>query len=544
MSTAFVFSLDTNHLQAEACLLAASLRKWLGSGPELIGTLPEGTEAEALEPETRRLLKALRVRIDAVRNPIGGNYKIGYKLLSLDVPTKAQRIVFLDSDMICLRRFDPDALFGEGFAAKPTDVVYRGASIRYWRGIYATCGMRLPQQRVRASVAGTLMPPYFNAGLVAVPANTGFGALWARMAKRLDRAFWVRNKRPWLDQLALPVAMRKSGLPWRVLTEAENHPTHLVSLPDALPAISHYHGPDVVGREPVLAAQAGGLVADWPDLEALLRRFNAWRALLDAPEALLVDPGAGRTLVVGGVPDHTGQGARILAGDDACVLHDPPGWWRAVERSVPQDASGAWIAAIRQFLQVRDHGSLDVRRPIVVAPQDIADDRLEGSAGPLLVIAGGARTVRELNEIRAAQPAARVMVLVDAPAVAVAAWMRRPDAITEAVPATAGDLALRWAESTERALATEGVAVVPSEAWCRDPQAVLDRLWKDWDWGRPPRVDAPGTMEEAPILGGRDAAQVARITVESVRCLRERQGLSPSAAGSGPSRATPGAERR
>jgi hypothetical protein len=130
----------------------------------------------------------------------------------------------------------------------------------YWETAYGIFDLPVPDERVKLARAGA-GSPYFNAGAVAFP--IGFGKCWLEAAQELDRnvhGLW--DRRPWLDQIALPVAMHRAGLHHKHLDNRFNFSTthrplketmpknlkaklrkEIDRLNGAAPFLIHYHAP-------------------------------------------------------------------------------------------------------------------------------------------------------------------------------------------------------------------------------------------------------------------------------------------------------------
>ena len=282
MKLAVAFVVHRGELEVKALLLAASLRRYWPREVELIACLPDASNQEDITTACREALESLGVRFARTSNPVGSDYPIGNKLLCLDTETAVDRILFLDSDMIALlpaNHEDLAAAFGGGFAAKPADLATFKPEIVKWALIYEACGAGIPNITVTATVSGETMAPYFNAGVVAVDANSGFGRLWSECAAVVDALADVPRKRPHLDQIALPIAASKSGGKINFLGEEWNFPAHLRPLPSRLPKLCHYHWPEVIEREPTLLDAVEDLNAGTPDLSAILGSDEKWRGV-------------------------------------------------------------------------------------------------------------------------------------------------------------------------------------------------------------------------------------------------------------------------
>jgi hypothetical protein len=291
MRFAISFVCQRGDLEIKALLLAASLRRFLTCNAELIACLPEPeSQWGAVSPEALRVLASLGVRTVAIRNVIDDAYPIGNKVTCLDVATDADRMVFLDTDILCLEPFDPGRWFARGFNAKPADAVGFVDNPQDWQAVYGMFGVVGLGRRVVTSVAGQVICPYFNAGVIGVPARSGLGALWADCCRTLAAAdaLWENRslpaKWPFLDQISLPVAVARAGLDVAILGERLNFPANLRPLAAAAeeggPILCHYHRPDVIRREPRLLDLAADLLDRHPSIADVMAAEPAWRQVL------------------------------------------------------------------------------------------------------------------------------------------------------------------------------------------------------------------------------------------------------------------------
>lgn len=288
MRFTITFICQRGELEAKAVLLAASLRRHLTAPVELTACLPT---PEAVwgrpSPHTLRAFEALGVVTAPVRNPIADTYPIGNKIGCLDVPAATRgagsdRVVFLDSDILCTAPLDPDRDVAGDFSVKPVDFATFAGGPAEWSRLYRLFGLPEPALRVVATVSGEETWPYFNAGVIGVRADAGLARSWAECCRRIDAEDWVPSRRPHLDQIALPIAAALCGLDVTLLDERLNYPAHLRPLRPTLPVLCHYHRPDIVAEEPALTAAVRGLVDTFPTLRPVLEADSAWRPILGA----------------------------------------------------------------------------------------------------------------------------------------------------------------------------------------------------------------------------------------------------------------------
>lgn len=323
MKLAVCFCVHSGELEIKALLLAASLRKHWPATVELIACVPQDPKFGGVSTNAARIIDSLGVRVTSVSNPIGADYPIANKLLCLDVETGADRILFLDSDILALTDVTEQDLvtfFGDGFVAKPADLATFKADRAGWQSIYRACEAEMPQLTVSATTIGEAMPPYFNAGVIAVNANSGFGRRWSDCAVVIDALPEVPSKRPHLDQIALPVAAAQSGEKTRLLDEEWNFPAHLRPLPLITPRLCHYHWPEVVEREPTLLDAVEDLNAGTLDLAVILRSDEKWHGVFRKIQPRRSTPRPKR-LPVGIITGIPRSGTSYLCR----LLHDLPG---------------------------------------------------------------------------------------------------------------------------------------------------------------------------------------------------------------------------
>lgn len=251
-----IFVVDGKKLEAMSVVLAASLARQHDPAAVQLIAYVSAAYAPLLEPATRALFAACRVRIDPLPSGEGmwkKPYPHGNKLLACASPRSSRRTTFLDTDMVCqapitgIPGADPHEVYAvpEG---KPT----WGKDGDAWERAYRFFDLPMPEARVRLTRGRFLeFLPYFNAGFVSfsdLPLDedgSNFGALWLDHASRFDFGCAVANKRPWLDQITLPLVMARYGLNCLVLPEIFNYSiSEREDLSEVATAkMVHYHRP-------------------------------------------------------------------------------------------------------------------------------------------------------------------------------------------------------------------------------------------------------------------------------------------------------------
>lgn len=515
---AFVFVCQAGELEIKALLLAASLKRFLRCEHELIAAVPTpaSTWGELAE-ETRALLQQLGVRIEPIVNPIDPDYRIGNKLACLDVPTRAGTVVFLDSDIVCLRDFgEPDCL-RVGFAAKPADLRTFAASAEAWAPLYAAAEVALPDLHLPTTVSGEFGLPYFNSGVIFAAAGAKLGQAWIDCARAILQVPAMREQRHWLDQVSLAIAVHKLGLVYSALDERFNFPAHLKSVPDDQPFLCHYHWPRIVRGEPLLLDLVRDLAREYPAIARRIAGDAEWTALLhESPRAPTSRPPPRQratpnaaSILIAGIP---GSGADellgLLRGSGRCLVQDEP------DELLPILDTGAppWEVAAH-VRNVRASRRNEVRD---------SHDRLAAGAdetNPALAVKSALAFLCRLDSLRRVLPGARVLVCVRNPFDTIAQWKARPAAELDATIARIAASAAHWASAREfaglRRIADLAHAAEKRAAWWWWlAQRVLDRSG-DVDLVRYGDLVADRDKLLGPILDGASRIAAADVAVSN-----------------------------
>lgn len=239
-----VFVVDGPALQAQGLLLAHSLARHAPRARR-VAYVPDGAGVP-LSPALAAAYADLGVDLRPMALP-GGTWKKpfphGNKILAVGMPRETRATLFLDTDMVAIRPLPLDGLIREaGIAAVPEGKPTWGKKNDRWDRVYAHFGMDLPTDRVRLTRGRRrVFYPYFNAGFIGFRDATGFAEAWLETAREIDWNVAVAQKRPWLDQVALPVTLKRKGLPYAILDEAWNYSISDRAPRGDAPLILHYH---------------------------------------------------------------------------------------------------------------------------------------------------------------------------------------------------------------------------------------------------------------------------------------------------------------
>ena len=246
----FLFVVDGLNLANQSLLLVASLRLF-NPDAKLFAYVTRDTDLTR-NTALASLYESCDVKIARLPEPgtlWQRSYPHGNKIIALSQNRDTEFSVFLDTDMVCLRSLPCSALPNAGeVVVVPEGKPTWGHKNDRWQRAYAHFGLELPEDRVHL-VRGRRREffPYFNAGFVAVRetdnrAGKRFASAWLETASEFDWNAPIAAKRPWLDQVTLPLTMYRFG--WRY-REAEEDLNYSVSnrIPEtgSNPVFLHYH---------------------------------------------------------------------------------------------------------------------------------------------------------------------------------------------------------------------------------------------------------------------------------------------------------------
>ena len=225
------FIVEPPDYEVMACFLAASLREQFGDTVALVGYCPD-IKLDQVSPDVKEILGRLNcdLRGFQVAGRFDPPYPHGNKILATMEPRDTEFSAFFDSDILCLRPNRVENLVKDGHVSLTPAASMAWGKTADWERIYKVCGMEVPEDRIRLmrqkGERGRI--PYFSSGLFTFPEQyrtpdgKSFPEVWMDVAQTLDADPDVPGKRPYLDQISLPLAIQKSGLGWNLLPEEQH----------------------------------------------------------------------------------------------------------------------------------------------------------------------------------------------------------------------------------------------------------------------------------------------------------------------------------
>lgn len=230
-SLTLFFIVEPPSYQYLACYLAASIRAHLPPDVQMVGYCPSERQAE-LDPAAVETLRRMNcpVRFFATEGRFDTPYPHGNKILACLEPRDTEFSGFVDSDVLMIRDNRVEALVAAGHVSASAAASLRWADQSLWSRLYGAFGLSLPAERIRLMRDKRQeVIPYYSSGFVLFPerhrTDTGqsFPEIWYETARRIDAMDDLPHRRPYLDQMSLPIAITRAGLRWNELPEAQHY---------------------------------------------------------------------------------------------------------------------------------------------------------------------------------------------------------------------------------------------------------------------------------------------------------------------------------
>lgn len=230
-SLTLFFIVEPPTYQILACYLAASIREQFGPDVSLIGYCPEHRRPE-LDENVVTLLKRLNCEIRTFKSlgRFDPNYPHGNKILATLEKRSTEYSGFMDSDILCIGPNRIDSIVNPGCVSLTFAASMNWAPQTIWNDIYRACDMDVPKERVMLARQRKGEPkiPYYSSGFVTFPENhlsadgKSFPETWMDIAQIIDATPDIPHKRPYLDQMTLPLAITRAGLKPNLMDERQH----------------------------------------------------------------------------------------------------------------------------------------------------------------------------------------------------------------------------------------------------------------------------------------------------------------------------------
>lgn len=194
----------------------------------------------------------------------------------------AKPVLLCDSDLFFIRSIPAAYLIGRTLPAASPE---HGRHDFPWERLYAHFNLLSPSFQVLCG-SGEASEPWFNAGLVYAPNAAALGSEWERICLAINELPWVPERWPYLDQIALPLAIASLS-PASRLTEAavldSRLNQNLFHWMNDQSYATHGFGVHHHGRVSLIKKYFHSLLLwlrdDYPLLEQLLERYAAYERI-------------------------------------------------------------------------------------------------------------------------------------------------------------------------------------------------------------------------------------------------------------------------
>lgn len=230
-SLTLFFIVEPPGYQYLACYLAASIRQHFPPEVRLVGYCPEHRlpEVDPAAIETLRRMNC-EVRGFKAEGRFDPAYPHGNKILACLEPRDTDFSGFVDSDVVMTQANSVERLVRAGHVSASPAASIRWAPPDLWDRLYAAFDMPVPEERILLMRDKRVrVPPYYSSGFVLfpelhrTPEGQSFPHVWYDTARRIDLLPDLDVRRPYLDQMSLPIAIRRAGLGWNELSEGQHY---------------------------------------------------------------------------------------------------------------------------------------------------------------------------------------------------------------------------------------------------------------------------------------------------------------------------------
>lgn len=278
---AFVFVCQEGRLEIGSLLLAASLKRFLKCDYELIAAIPLPIKIMGKPKEvTVELLKKMDVRTVNIHNKIVSEkqrqniHLIANKMYCLRIPTTADKLIFLDSDFLCLKEFYGDARFAIPFNARMVGYAGTRHYEGKWYKFYKSLKTEMPGIRIRVEQNNLFnyVPPCFNSGFIGIKTNLAHKLCdcWFECWKKLDDNGLVKDHPYHIDQIALAVAICKVKIPYEIIDRSWIYRYFFI-----------YHELSMLKNNREMIKLVQSLIQEYPEILSLIENDSEWQFLLN-----------------------------------------------------------------------------------------------------------------------------------------------------------------------------------------------------------------------------------------------------------------------
>jgi hypothetical protein len=244
----FVILCEPGELEWQTVLLVASIKAFVRDSYN-IHIYCRSEKKESLDPRTLKFLDDNGLALNLIKNNYAPEYPHGNKIIACAEKREEVYTVFLDTDTAFVRPVTlMDYLNEDRVTVSAAGYKTWTKENKDWFYLYDKFQLDCPNKLVVLK-NNELSLPYFNAGFIGFYNKSNFSDNWLEISNSIDADSSVLNKRPWLDQIALPIAINYTGLNIYDLKINMNYSINNdLGLPSDLIHV-HYHHPMYIYRK-------------------------------------------------------------------------------------------------------------------------------------------------------------------------------------------------------------------------------------------------------------------------------------------------------
>lgn len=208
---AVVLMVEPGYLEYQAILLSLSLLEHCVN-PFKVYTYCRSDRVHKLNDTTKQFFADVSGGITGIDPEFTTEYAHGNKIYACAQKRPEKNNLFLDSDVFMLTETDFAPVMRDNAVSVIQGTVAGWSNdAADWNHLYSLIGMDGPPFMMPMPQGiDDLAHPYFNGGFVLFT-NEGLGEAWRKIALEVDVDDNVPDRRPWLDQITLPLAIAKTG---------------------------------------------------------------------------------------------------------------------------------------------------------------------------------------------------------------------------------------------------------------------------------------------------------------------------------------------
>ena len=271
----FVIMIEPGDLEWQGIVLISSILAFVRDN-YTIYVYCRKNKIDSLSDKTTSFLKKNGVQVFPIINDYHDGYPNGNKVIACAQKRNGDFSIFLDSDTAFIQPISfTDVLYEDSVTCVAAGGNTWTGLNGNWEYVYQSLGIPIPNERVVLE-SGHFSYPYYNAGFVAFFNGTAFSDKWLEITRKIDIDNNITNKRPWLDQIALPAAIKASELLFHELGFEYNRGENNSNPLNKNSYLVHYHHSMFVYRKG-LNKLFSDLVSQYSGFENFYNLYNFYK---------------------------------------------------------------------------------------------------------------------------------------------------------------------------------------------------------------------------------------------------------------------------